>query len=187
MSYSNTGLLSLDVCVGLLGRYDRGREYLAYQAGLKTKVLDEIPPQDDIEAGMILLVVNKRDQSVIDQLTVSWRLWEGLAGAGGNPRKNKFGEVKEEVSNFNTELSDAIKSALNEVENLYVHEECATEWTDTHSCEVDNECPACGCDCTPVRSDWLAVADEKDGVWRYYRSNGAGDKNEFTTKLVVNI
>lgn len=36
--------------------------------------------------------------------------------------------------------------------NQYCCSLCGTTWTDDWSCEVDDDCPSCGCDCSPERS-----------------------------------
>ncbi|MFN3582762.1 hypothetical protein [Phenylobacterium sp.] len=35
--------------------------------------------------------------------------------------------------------------------------DCGTTWHDEWSCEVDDECPSCGTDCSPTDSEELEV------------------------------
>lgn len=177
MSYSPTGTKRLSVAIGLLSENDEGRKMMAHANGFGTKVLDEPPGKEVSDAGVILVVVNDEDQSVVDQLTVSWALWDALSIE--MEARSRIFQIKDEVGTYNTSLSEALKSTLNEVENLYAHDECGTEWTDSHSCEVDTECPSCQADCSPVRSDWKRHVDEdENGIWRLYREDGLGDKED---------
>lgn len=40
--------------------------------------------------------------------------------------------------------------------NHYYCEDCDLDWTDEWDCQCDNECPNCGADYTPVRSEEIA-------------------------------
>ncbi|MBK9496583.1 MAG: hypothetical protein IPO08_19170 [Xanthomonadales bacterium] len=70
---------------------------------------------------------------------------------------------------------DAIASAVRDVRNHHHCSDCAVDWEDRWSCEVDDDCPGCGTSHSPLSSDVLIDIElDADGIYQLVRVDDDG-------------
>ena len=63
-------------------------------------------------------------------------------------------------------------------ENFYSCEPCLNSWTDTWSCQCDDECPDCGRSHEPISSTWIGPSDSTlRALWEALPEAGSGESS----------
>lgn len=105
------------------------------------------PAEDDTPTQLATFEFFGDDGHCWDRVVLEGAAWRELDSSGS------LIQVRDDVRS-GASLVDALAAQINEVENHY-RCDCGSEWIDTWSCAVDDECPGCTADCSPHTSNWV--------------------------------
>ena len=125
-----------------------------------------LPQRPAVEAQIErILQTQHGDKEVVERITLDKVAWNAFRYRA---------DIPEFLADANTSgpnaLRRAVEAQLNWMTNSYTHDAdgCDEDWTDSHSCACDDECPNCGAAISPTSTDehvLLAEVPDRPGLY----------------------